>query len=495
MSRPLPARAHERAGARGAGEPEVVGQPLSCRVVSGSLVAGALIAGDLLAFGASALLVQDLRESLWGPMWHSGTLWSAGLWWLGLRYFEDLYPGYGLAGPEELRRATLTTVVAGLGHAAMLFAIKETAASRFLAMGSWGVLLVVNWLFRTLVKQLLIRLDLFNCPLVIAGAGKTGALAVRELGLNRELGFVPVAVFDDDATKHGKELEGVPILGPLKAAVTMRFPYPVRHAILAIPGAQGQFLVETARRLMGRYPKLSVVPDLFGLANLWVRPCCLGSFLTLEVHNNLLSATTRRAKRALDLALGLPLAVLTLPAVALAGLAVKVVSPGPMFFRQEREGLHGKPIRMLKLRTMVPDAEARLEAYLARDGDARAQWDRSMKLQRDPRLVPVLGAFLRRSSADELPQFLNVLKGEMSLVGPRPFPEYHLRRFSPEFRELRRQVPAGMTGLWQVTGRGDTDLRVQEAADSYYIQNWSLWLDLWLLSRTVRAVLKGKGAY
>lgn len=468
---------------------------MPCRVVAGFLVAGVLVGGDLLAFGTSALLVGYLREALWGPMPHSVTLWSAGLWWLGLRFYEELYPGYGLAGPEELRRATLTTVVAGLGHAAILFAVKETAASRFLAMGTWGVLLFTNWVFRTGIKELLIRSGLFNCPIVIAGAGKTGALAVRELRSNRELGFVPVAVFDDDAAKHGKDLEGVPILGPLNAAVAMRFPYPVNHAILAIPGAHSQFLVDTARRLAGRYPYLCVVPDLFGLANLWVRSRCLGTFLTLEIHNNLLGAANRRAKRAMDLALALPLVVLTFPIITVMGLAVKLVSHGPIFFRQEREGLHGRPIRMLKLRTMVPDAEARLEAHLARDTTARLQWERSMKLQRDPRLVPVLGSVLRRFSADELPQFLNVLKGEMSLVGPRPFPEYHLQRFSAEFRELRRQVPAGVTGLWQVTDRSNGDLHAQEAADSYYIHNWSLWLDLWLLFRTVRVVLQGKGAY
>ncbi len=473
----------------------VHGAPLPCRVIAPALVGAALIGGDLLAFGVSASLAQLLREALLGgPMPHSETLLSAALLWLALRFYEELYPGYGLAGPEELRRATWTTVVAGLGHAAVLFAVKEGDASRFLAMGTWGLLLVVNWLVRAWVKALLIRVDLFNCPVIIGGSGEIGALAVQELKANRALGFVPVAVFDDDATRHGKDLHGVPILGRLSAALTIAYPYPVDHAIIAMPGAHRHVLVETAQRFAKRYPKLGVVPDLFGLANLWVSPRCFGALLTLEIHNNLLRPANRRAKRALDLAVSAPLLILALPVMTLAGLAVKLASPGPVFYRQEREGLDGRTISVLKLRTMVPDAEARLGAYLARNSVARAQWEQYMKLPHDPRIVPIVGAWLRRFSADELPQFLNVLKGEMSLVGPRPFPEYHLQRFSPEFRDLRRQVPAGVTGLWQVSHRSSGDLTVQEAADSYYIRNWSIWLDLWLLFRTVRVVVQGKGA-
>jgi lipopolysaccharide/colanic/teichoic acid biosynthesis glycosyltransferase len=144
---------------------------------------------------------------------------------------------------------------------------------------------------------------------------------------------------------------------------------------------------------------------------------------------------------------------------------------------------------------MVPGAEAKLEGALARDPALRSEWRERKKLKADPRLVPGAGRLLRRFSLDELPQLWNVLRGDMSLVGPRPFPDYHLAEFPEPFRELRRRVRPGITGLWQVTVRSEGSLDRQQSLDAYYIRNWSVWLDVYILARTVGAVLTGRGAY
>ena len=199
-------------------------------------------------------------------------------------------------------------------------------------------------------------------------------------------------------------------------------------------------------------------------------------------------------KRGLDVALVLASAAVFLPLIGLAALAIQLVDRGPVFYAQERRGLGGRRIRVWKLRTMYQDSAARLERHLAENPAAREEWNRFFKLRHDPRVLPWIGGLLRRSSIDELPQVWNLLVGEMTLVGPRPLPDYHLAAFDGAFRHQRQTVTPGLTGLWQVAARSDGDAMVMRRLDGFYIANRSIGLDLLIVLRTVAVVLAGRGA-
>jgi lipopolysaccharide/colanic/teichoic acid biosynthesis glycosyltransferase len=280
-------------------------------------------------------------------------------------------------------------------------------------------------------------------------------------------------------------------VGPLGLAAD--FEHCAEAAILALADIGNQDAGAVLQEL--NFPRLIVIPDLAGVASLWVTARDLGGSLGFEIKKNLVVRRNHALKTAMDRLIALPFFLGSLPVLAVAAVWIKLTSRGPVFYRQVREGIGGARLTVWKLRTMHVNSDALLERWFQDHPEDHAHWSRHFKLRRDPRILPAIGTFLRRTSLDELPQLWSVLKGEMSLVGPRPLPGYHLEEFSREFRTLRTRVLPGLTGLWQVSARSDGDLEVQEALDTYYIRNWSPWLDLYIIARTVAAVICGRGAY
>ncbi|MBN8525205.1 MAG: undecaprenyl-phosphate galactose phosphotransferase WbaP, partial [Planctomycetes bacterium] len=306
------------------------------------------------------------------------------------------------------------------------------------------------------------------------------------------LGLRPVAALDDDPAKQGSDLGGLTVAAPLSDLARLRTDG-IRHAILAMPGLPPDRLGRMLDQLGEHMRHVFIAPALPGSPDVIAATREFANTLVLEVRQNLLRPEVRVIKRCVDcisVVLGLLLFWWIFAGIA---LAVKLSSPGPILYGQRRIGRGGREFTAWKFRSMVADADAILAGYLAAHPELRAEWERDHKLKDDPR-VTWIGRLLRRTSLDELPQLWNILTGEMSLVGPRPIVQDEVAKYGERFA-LYQKVRPGLSGLWQVSGRNDTTYAERVALDCYYVRNWSVWLDLVILARTVRVVLLGKGAY
>lgn len=474
-----------------AAEPKAALRPVRSASAAGAMLQAVTLAGTDGALLAAALTLgrhlfglpvsDQLYRSFQARVWLAPLVLAA----LGA------YPGYAVHPARKLRLRVLTVAVAFLAlladlavwHPEALGAVPAFAACHLAAMVLWpvGSRLAEGWLQRR---------GWWGTPVAVLGTGREAGALIRTLRAEPALGLVPAGCFDDGWSQPGTRLEGVPVLGPLAAAP--RAAAWTRIALVACPDLARADLARLVANLPIR--RVLVVPDMDGIQSMWLRGADLGGRFALDLRRQQLVRRNRLLKRALDLGAGALLAAACAPLVLALAALVRLASPGPAFYSQVREGQDGRRFRVWKLRTMHRDAQERLDRHLAASPAARAEWEQHFKLREDPRILPGIGQVLRRTSLDELPQLANVLRGEMSLVGPRPFPHYHLAAFGPDFRRLRRSVPPGMTGLWQVSARQGGDLRDQERLDSFYIHNWSFWLDLDLLLRTVAVVVRGTGS-
>ena len=212
----------------------------------------------------------------------------------------------------------------------------------------------------------------------------------------------------------------------------------------------------------------------------------------MEIKHNLLDPWARAIKYVLDLSATVVGGLLISPLLIAITIAIKLDSPGPAFYAHRRVGIGGNHFRCWKFRTMHTNAEQLLNRFLQGKPDLQAEWEQNFKLRNDPRVTRV-GRFLRKTSLDELPQLWNVLRGEMSLIGPRPIVEAEISRYGTVY-EMYQRIKPGISGFWQVSGRSDTSYAERVKLDAYYVHNWSVWLDLVILVRTVGCVILGRGA-
>jgi len=351
------------------------------------------------------------------------------------------------------------------------------------------VLLPIGLLAQNVARKALLRFGAWGETAVVVGPSEAaGRLAAHFLD-HPELGLQPIGRIGDDP--EDRDTLSEPRLLPRLGAVSELDHFAGKAVVAIVLTSNTVSPLEPAQL---PFRRVIVVPNVSGPPALWGSPSGLGEALGFTFFNRSDRMLDSRIKRLLDIGIAAVALIITLPVIGVLAGLVKLVSPGPAFYTQERVGLRRALITIVKLRTMHLDSEHRLQGLLARDQAAANDWDRYMKLSRDPRVLPGIGNFLRRTSLDELPQLWNVIRGDISLVGPRPFPAYHVSRFDPAFQTLRARVKPGLTGLWQVTERSNADLRRQEAIDAFYIRNWSLWLDFYILVRTLPALLTTRGA-
>ncbi len=455
-----------------------------------------LVSADVVAFTVAATLVFVLRLAVWEVHDFLWALWASLAAWLVFRAVFGLYSTRALAPVEEVRSSFLTCAGAALLHALVLTTLGHIQPWRLASLLIWPLAFFFGYFCRSLATTLLLQRGWYGRPALLVGAGPVGRGVLRELLKNPELGLVPVGMLSDIVPK-GSHIQGVPVLGGLDSATAPAIlPRPSDVIVAFSPDLPGRERIpERVKELVEAYPFTHLISEHNVHPQLLVRPRPFGSYLSLTVRQLRLSKRQRRLKRALDLVIAVPSLIVAAPVIGFFALAVKLIDPGPAFFSQVRDGRQGKPVRIWKIRSMVVNAEKKLAEHLAANPAARFEYERTLKLRHDPRVIPRVGRFIRKASIDELPQLWNVVRGDISLVGPRVMLRHEVERFSLDGQRLRRQVPPGITGLWQVLYRNNGDLQVWEQADSYYVNNWSVWMDIWIILRTFRIVLTGAGAY
>jgi exopolysaccharide biosynthesis polyprenyl glycosylphosphotransferase len=333
---------------------------------------------------------------------------------------------------------------------------------------------------------------------LIIGTNKIAASVGECVAQLRWMGMELVGYISEDGVcggaAHGEEGNGeklnAPVLGELAKVPELVRSLNISELIIALPLYVHDELPNMIRALWDLPVSIKVVPDFFDLVYLRSTVEELGGIPMIGVKEPVISPFGRLVKRLLDVTVAGLALIVTAPVMLVVALLIRLDSPGPIVFRQQRVGEGGRLFCMYKLRTMVPDAEKRESELMVRESDGRIVF---RKRPQDPRLTR-LGHILRRFSLDEVPQFVNVLKGDMSLVGPRPELPVIVEGYHP-WQRKRFAVPPGMTGWWQVQGRSQQPLHLRTEDDLYYIQNYSLILDLRILWKTIGAVISGRGAY
>lgn len=399
---------------------------------------------------------------------------------------------------QETGNVVAAAAVALTVDAALLYLFKVNF-SRAWVITSWILVAITVPLARSCFKRISQRLGGWKRPTVIVGTGPIALETADAYLRDTHLGYEVIAFIDPDTTSEswheltiGERHLPVQSLDPGTNLLPAWLGRP--HVVVALELGELPAREELIEKLSLYHGDLDIISPIRGLPINNARASHFFTYdiLSLRICNNLARPYSQLMKRWFDVVLASAILVFLAPLMAL--IAFLVWREGqPIFFAHTRVGRHGRLFKCLKFRSMVPNAAEALEALLNRDSMARLEWEKDYKLKDDPRITS-LGRFLRKSSLDELPQLINVIWGEMSLVGPRPVVPDELDRYG-DGKRYYLEVRPGITGLWQISGRSDLDYEERVNLDTWYVRNWTLWYDIFILFKTIVTVPAKAGAY
>ncbi|MEM6473018.1 MAG: undecaprenyl-phosphate galactose phosphotransferase WbaP [Planctomycetota bacterium] len=481
------------------------GEPIT-RALQGSSsfqhawTAAPLIACDVCAIVAALASAGALRFVLTGvsvPITFGNQLIAVVASYLLFAILQGLFPNSGTSPVVELRACVLA-VWASFASMIMLNLAVGVLSSSEISIAVAGIVFGTIYvpLSRMLARRFLASRSWWGERTIIVGSGSQAQALYRFYSRATERGLRPIGLVDAASPAVERESKlggGLPYLGPVSELQRLSKRYHARWVVVA-PGGSEPMEMGHVLANASHIRNVLILPSTYQLPSLWADTRECAGVMGVHLRDHLQNPFALGLKRLMDVVLSSVAIAILSPLLLAIIVWVKCKSPGPAFFGHTRIGRHGKRFKAWKFRSMVCDADRVLEECLENDEEMRRQWFDDQKLKDDPRIIPGIGHFLRKTSLDELPQLWNVLKGEMSLVGPRPIVQDEIDRYR-EMYALYLRVRPGITGLWQVSGRNDTSYEQRVRLDSYYVCNWSIWLDAYLVLRTIRTMLLREGAY
>jgi len=418
-------------------------------------------------------------------------------------YTAGLYPGIMLAPQDEVRRLSVCSLCCYTGIAISIAVETDGRIALIIALLlSVPFASILLPTARVLARKLYSPFKFWGVPAVLYSRGGEGNFIVNKLLKNPDYGYRPAMIINTEkggnaggqsGASRKTDYRGIPVFAPTEEIHKMIKKLNIKVAIIIESENSKINDMPVGNVIMNIFRYTILIPSARSIYTTSISVRDFGGIIAFSSTHNLTKKGNLFLKRFIDIFILLISSPLFLLLLGIISATIKLSSRGTVFYKHARCGKHGVPIKVWKFRSMVMNADEELRKLLETDSAAREEWEKNQKLKNDPRITK-FGKFLRRTSLDELPQFFNILAGDMTFVGPRAVVQSELEKFQDKAEYILSVTP-GLSGLWQISGRSETNYEERVMLDCYYIQNWSLWLDIWIIVQTLGAVLKGKGAY